>query len=432
MPQDNKKSNHPGKLLRTGERFPQRLHLVDLHSIALKETIFSLEFPFFQTAKRPCTENLRFEHRGSYIEFRPDREFGLPTVFDQDLMIFAVSLLVADKNRLEKNRDAGRLYSTDERTIRFSNADFCEFAGRHRRHSVSRRKLGGSQYVQTEAALRRLTTPTLIFKLKHHGIEQTAFLHLLNESYILRGEALQNHLAKGINLDACQIQIPDWIVSAIKTNDILTLHDNYFDVRGYLARQIYQICRKFCGDRGWMEPFHLSTLHSLSGSRSQPKDFRRQVKNLIKKWMTPTEENPNGTLLDYNIEYLDRYDKVKIAYAPPRWKEIVQENLERISKNPAQFTKIIKDTLPMADAWAVFHDWLDDVKRLRKPLFNPAGHCKDFAKRYRERAEIPTGDTTPDSARPVVKPGMIKSTDPDELQIKNHLKGLYENLDFKE
>ena len=411
MPQDTKKSNPSGKLLRTGDRFPQRLHLVDLHSIALKETLFSLEFPFFQTAKQPYKEKLRFEHRGNYIEFHPAQEFGLPTIFDQDLMIFAVSLLVADKNRLAKDPDTGRLYSIDGRTIRFSNADFCEFAGRHRRHSVTRRRIGGSQYDRTEAAIRRLTTTNLIFKLKHHGIEQTAFLGLLNESYILRGKALQNHLAKGINLDACQIQLPDWILRAIETNDILTLHKNYFDLRGELARQIYQICRKFCGDRGWIEPFKLSTLHSLSGSRTPPRQFRQQIKNLTHKWMTPSEENPDGTLLDYNLEYLDRYDKVRIAYAPPGWKEIVRDNLDRVSKKPDQFLKIIKDTLPMADAWAVYKDWLADLEKLRKPLFNPAGHCKDFTKRYRERPEIPRGDSTPDSARPVVKSGQLGKED---------------------
>ena len=259
--------------MRTGERFPQRLHLVDLRSIALKETVINLEFPFFQLAKQPYTENLRFEHRGNYIEFRPDREFGLPTVFDQDLMIFAVSLLVADKNRLAKDPDAGRLYSKDHRTIRFSNADFCEFAGRHRRDPVTRRKLGGSQYDQTESAIRRLTTTNLIFNLKFHGLEQTAFLGLLNESYILRGEVLQRHLAKGIDLDACQIQIPDWILLAIEANDFLTLHNNYFDIRGYLDRQIYQICRKFCGDRGWLEPFKLSTLYSFPDLAHQSGNF---------------------------------------------------------------------------------------------------------------------------------------------------------------
>ena len=127
--------------------------------------------------------------------------------------------------------------------------------------------------------------------------------------------------------------------------------------------------------------------------------------------MIASEENPDATLLDYNLEYLDRYDKVQIAYAPPAWKEIVQANFDLVNKNPTTYTTIIKDTLPMADAYAVFHDWLVDVKRLRKPLFNPAGHCKDFAKRYRERAEIPRGDSTPDSARPVVKSGQLGTED---------------------
>ena len=71
------------------------LFVADLASVPLKELAEHLEFPFFGLAPQPHHGIRRFEDaRGNYIELLPG-PFGLPTIFDQDILIYCMSVAMA-------------------------------------------------------------------------------------------------------------------------------------------------------------------------------------------------------------------------------------------------------------------------------------------------------------------------------------------------
>ena len=67
------------------------LFIADLMTAPLKELAEHLEFPFFGLAPQPFHSVRRFEdEHGNYIELTPGH-YGLPTIQDQDILIFCMT-----------------------------------------------------------------------------------------------------------------------------------------------------------------------------------------------------------------------------------------------------------------------------------------------------------------------------------------------------
>jgi len=72
------------------------LFVADLATPPLKDLAEHLEFPFFGLATQPHHDIRRFEDgRGNYIELIPSL-YGLPTLFDQDILIYCMSMAMAE------------------------------------------------------------------------------------------------------------------------------------------------------------------------------------------------------------------------------------------------------------------------------------------------------------------------------------------------
>ena len=75
------------------------------------------------------------------------------------------------------------------------------------------------------------------------------------------------------------ITLSDWVFNAIKHNEVLTLHRDYFRLRKPIERRIYELARKHCGQQpSWKASVEI--LHRKSGSKSSEKEFRRAIRNL--------------------------------------------------------------------------------------------------------------------------------------------------------
>ena len=85
----------------------------------LKELAEHLEFPFFGLATQPRRENCRFEdEHGNYIELRPGLE-GLPTIQDQDILIYCMSMAMAEIRRGRPVPERVQMTASD--LLRFTN-----------------------------------------------------------------------------------------------------------------------------------------------------------------------------------------------------------------------------------------------------------------------------------------------------------------------
>ena len=84
----------------------------------------------------------------------------------------------------------------------------------------------------------------------------------------------------------CDVTISDWVFDAIRQNDVLTLHRDYFRLRKPLERRMYELARKHCGQQDQWSPY-LSLLYKKSGSKSPMKRFRQLVKHIAQHDLLP-------------------------------------------------------------------------------------------------------------------------------------------------
>lgn len=258
------------------------LFLVDLVAAPIKEFIPHLEHPFFGLSAKPRKEPIRYEDgRGNWLELRPYPEYGLPTIFDQDLVIFAASAILAERNA---DRPVPR-------RLHFRTADLIE---------SSNRTVGGRQYMQVAAALERLTSTLLRTNIVGEKYERPSMFGVLGRSSLIRRRDLDS--GDPASLLGCDIILSDWMIEAILSNRLLTLHPDYFRLRRPLDRRIYQIARKHCGRQSRWE-IGLVQLHAKSGSSGNPRLFRSRYKDFCARWERNAAESTIGPFLDYDPSY---------------------------------------------------------------------------------------------------------------------------------
>ena len=73
-----------------------------------------------------------------------------------------------------------------------------------------------------------------------------------------------------------EIELSDWVFNAIRAQEVLTLHRNYFRLRKPLERRLYELARKHCG-RQTQWRIGLPALQRKCGSTSTKREFRRLV-----------------------------------------------------------------------------------------------------------------------------------------------------------
>ena len=365
---------------RPGDFAPEQqdsFFLVDLVSVDLKDLVPHLEHPFFGLSKIPEKGNRRYEDdKGQYLEVRPDHEFGLPTIFDQDFVIYATSVLLAERRRLEASphRNGHRRVS-DEGIVAFSVADFAEFTGR----LPPGRKSGGALYRQIEQGLRRMSGTRLETNLAAGGYRRLDFFGMIDRASIIRREKLRPD-DDGVML-GCRIRLSEWMMEAVNSNQILTLDRDYFRLRRPLDRRIYQIVRKHCGNQEKWE-IGLPKLHAKSGSRMRIKQFRYRVREFMGRW-DERREREDLDFLGYRLEYDPTRDMVAVRRTKPE--SVPLDTLLAIPDRPSEdFVRIARAECPGYDPAIPYRAWISYANRKCEGVKHPQKAFRGFCIRWRE------------------------------------------------
>ena len=78
------------------------------------------------------------------------------------------------------------------------------------------------------------------------------------------------------------MKLSDWVFNAIRQQEVLTLHRDYFRLRKPLERRMYELARKHCGKKEeWR--ISLEVMQKKCGSASTKKEFRRLVSNIVEE-----------------------------------------------------------------------------------------------------------------------------------------------------
>ena len=240
----------------------------DILDAAPKGDMASMEHPVFSIATKPDRTVRRYENGRNFIEITPSVK-GLATVHDRDVLIFAISQLMAAQNE-------GRPVS---RTIRFKAYDLL---------TATNRGSDGRGYQQLRAAMERLRGTTITTNVTTGDVEILDGFGLIDSFKIIR-ETREGRMHD------IEITLSDWVLNAVTAREVLTLHRNYFRLRKPLERRLYEIARKHCGQAPTWK-VGLQKLKVKCGSYSTDKEFRRLVSAII------AEDKAHAHFPDYSLD----------------------------------------------------------------------------------------------------------------------------------
>ncbi|WP_323038873.1 replication initiator protein A [Gemmobacter sp.] len=256
------------------DRHPQHdLFICDVADAVLKDVMPQMEHPFYSLSKKPETSIRRYEHNGQWLQVTPSVK-GLATIYDKDILIYCISQIMA---KLKNGEQVSK-------RVRINTRDLLIFANRG---------TAGKDYTALQEALERIRGTTISTNIRTGDEEQTDTFGLIDSSSIRRKHGLDGRLL------SCEITLSDWVFNAIRHNEVLTLHRDYFRLRKPIERRIYELARKHCGQQtSWK--VSLEVLLKKSGSKSSDKEFRRAVRGLAQSDHLP----------DYHVTFDGQNDMV--------------------------------------------------------------------------------------------------------------------------
>jgi len=232
---------------------------------------------WFSLSKRRRIEPIEHRFGDDWIKITGDPKYGIATIFDNDLILFVITQWLRTLN------DGG----TIERSFYFTGYELFTFLGKDR--------FGGTGYKDLWRAMERLhhtfveTNIRMGNSARHHSFNWLSEIKQIKDGDIHRGYT---------------ITLPDWIYDSVQNKKlILTLDEEYFDIRGGLERWLYLFARKSAGWQvgGWAESVY--SIYRKSGSKGTFSEFKRSINKLVKR----------GDFLGYTIEPIE-YHKQQGLY----------------------------------------------------------------------------------------------------------------------
>src|SRR3984957_12328618 len=178
------------------------LFICDVADAVLKDIIPQMEHPFYSLSKKPETKIRRYEHNGQWLQVTPSVK-GLATIYDKDILIYCISQIMA---KLKNGEQVSK-------RVRINSRDLLVFTNRG---------TAGKDYEALQEAIERIRGTTISTNIRTGDEEQTDTFGLIDSSSIRRKHGLDGRLL------TCEITISDWVFNAIKHNEVLTLHRDYF------------------------------------------------------------------------------------------------------------------------------------------------------------------------------------------------------------
>jgi plasmid replication initiation protein len=224
--------------------------------IPIRDQRDTMERPFFSLAKRPRFAPIDYHVGDVKVEVSANPKFGLATIWDADILIWAATQLT---EALDRGQEPSRV-------IRFHP---------HNLLKSIRRPTGGEHYRRLRAALDRLTHTAVQTNIRAEGKKKYASFHWLESWTEITDEKTGE--PQGMTLT-----LPDWLFDGIvMKGGVLTIHEDYFLLTGGIERWLYRVARKHAGQQegGWQ--FTMRQLYEKSGSAARLSDFAIDVRKAV-------------------------------------------------------------------------------------------------------------------------------------------------------
>jgi plasmid replication initiation protein len=235
------------------------------------------------------------------------------------------------------------------------------------------RGTAGKDYNALCEAIDRLAGTRITTNIRTGDEEQTDSFGLIDAASIRRKHGLDGRLLW------VEIKLSDWVFNAIRGQEVLTLHPDYFRLGKPLERRIYELARKHCGRQSsWS--ISLDTLLKKSGSQSSAKRFRQHVKHIAE----------HNHLPDYQLAFEEERDMVTFTNRDGKWVERpLPSDGETLPPLPSEAYEEAREAAPGYDIHNLESEWREYWASSGKPKFdNPAAAFVGFCRSRHKRAPI--------------------------------------------
>jgi plasmid replication initiation protein len=221
----------------------------------------TMERPFFSLSKKKRLTPIEYvsPNGGIFVNVYPHQKFGMATIWDADVLIWAASVLSAMKRQ-------GR--NDIPRTLSFLPYDLLRTIGREG---------GGNDYKHLRDALGRLRSTEITTNIRvADGMQHRHFSWIESWSDLTRGEASQ-----GMSLT-----LSDWFYEGVlMEGGVLSLDPIYFTITGGRERWLYRVARKHAGKDGFSIP--LPTLFLKAGAEGTYRRFKFEMLKIAREGCVP-------------------------------------------------------------------------------------------------------------------------------------------------
>ena len=228
--------------------------------MAFRDQRETMERPFFSLAKRKRIKPISYTSPDGnvFVEVRAVPEEGMATIWDCDILIWAASVLTAQKERRVNNID---------RTLHFHPADLLRGINR---------AVGGEDYTRLRNALNRLQSTAIRTNIRARGKSKTrSFSWIESWSELVDDASSQS---RGMTLT-----LSEWLYEGIVMDGgVLAIDPDYFRLTGGRERWLYRVARKHAGGndgRGFT--ISLPTLFEKSGAEGSYRRFKFELKKVV-------------------------------------------------------------------------------------------------------------------------------------------------------
>lgn len=344
-----------------GERAPllpvrhptEDFFVCDVLDAVPKDDMGSMEHPIFSLSTKPDTRLRRYEHRDITVDIIPSA-IGLATIHDKDVLIYAISQLIAGMN-------AGQQPS---RTLHIKAYDLLV---------STNRETSGDGYRRLKEAFERLRGTSIVTNIKAGGEEITEGFGLIENWRIIRQ-------TQSGRMSEIKVTLSEWLFNVIMGREVLTLHRDYFRLRKPIERRMYELARKHCGQQDeWS--ISLELLQKKCGSNSPARVFKAMVRKVA------AHDTEHGHFPDYSISVGEEKVTFINRRAARKAQEVITHDFPRLDPETYHDARLVApgwDVYVLEQDWRMW--WMDSGK---PQLHKPDAAFIAFCKRRYERVGRP-------------------------------------------
>lgn len=230
--------------------------------LPLRDQRETMERPFFSLAKRKRLKPIDYTSPDgtTWVKVSPHSDFGMATIWDADILIWAASVITEQKNRRDNHIP---------RTLSFQPYDLLRAIGR---------PTGGREYLRIREAMSRLQSTVVRTNIRAKGNRKERQFGWIESWTDMVDE--KTGQSRGMT-----ITVSEWFhEGVIMEGGVLAIDPKYFEITGGRERWLYRVARKHAGGNdGLGFAVTVKTLFEKSGAEGSYRRFKWEMERVVER-----------------------------------------------------------------------------------------------------------------------------------------------------